>query len=241
MYDSAYVLGGNVFNVRFANSVNFSVVFALLVSVSACSFIAGEDPAITQIKTFIKQQAVDKTQSDWKTSLNRPPKLTFTSSQDYFWLLKTNQGDMKIKFMPDVAPMHVSSSIYLTTLGFYDDVLFHRVIPGFMAQGGDPLGKGTGGPGYYYAGEFTDDAKHDAIGTLSMANRGPDTDGSQFFITFKPTPFLDGRHTVFGKLVTGEDTLNKIAELGSRSGQTQSPVIILKAEILVEDKIEGKA
>jgi len=227
-----------VIKLHFSRFLKFGFVFVGLTILAACSFLASEDPAIKEIKTFIEQQAVDKTNPEWKVALNLPPKLTFSQDKDYFWLLKTNQGEMKLKFMPDDAPMHVSSTIYLTTLGFYDDINFHRVIPSFMAQGGDPLGNGTGGPGYYYSGEFTDTAKHDSIGILSMANRGPNTDGSQFFITFKPTPFLDGRHTVFGKLVAGEETLTRIEKLGSRSGQTKTPVTIIKAQILVENKIE---
>ena len=132
--------------------------------------------------------------------------------------------------------MHVTSTIYLTKLGFYDDLVFHRVIPGFMAQGGDPLGNGTGNPGYKYAGEFDGKTSHNKAGILSMANSGPNTDGSQFFITFKATPFLDNRHTVFGEVVTGlEDTLPKIEGLGQRNGKTKVLIKIIKATIRVED------
>jgi cyclophilin family peptidyl-prolyl cis-trans isomerase len=96
------------------------------------------------------------------------------------------QGPIDVKLLPDVTPMHASSTIYLTRLGYYDGLAFHRVIPGFMAQGGCPLGTGTGGPGYEYDGEFSPTVKHDKPGILSMANRGPGTDGSQFFLTFVP-------------------------------------------------------
>jgi cyclophilin family peptidyl-prolyl cis-trans isomerase len=141
---------------------------------------------------------------------------------------------MKITLKPDVAPMHVSSTIYLTRLGFYDGLTFHRVIPKFMAQGGDPLGTGTGGPGYRYDGEFAPDAKHDKRGTLSMAHAGPGTDGSQFFITFGPTPHLDQRHTVFGEVTDGVAVLDKIEAAGSASGATSEPITIVKATIVVE-------
>jgi peptidyl-prolyl cis-trans isomerase B (cyclophilin B) len=105
------------------------------------------------------------------------------------------------------------------------------VIDGFMAQGGDPLGRGTGGPGYQYEGEFDPAAKHDKPGILSMANAGPGTDGSQFFITFEPTPHLDGLHTVFGELVEGTETLRALESGGSRSGSTSEPLLITRASI----------
>ena len=217
--------------------LKLSLALILSISIlSACSDGNNEDPAITQIKAFIGKQTIDKASVGWKSLLTMPPKLKFTEGKDYFWLLRTSHGNMKIKFMPQYAPMHVSSTIYLTELGFYDDIAFHRVIPDFMAQGGDPLGNGSGGPGYKYAGEFHVDAKHDSVGVLSMANAGPNTDGSQFFITFKPTPHLNNRHTVFGKLVEGEDTLRKIEKEGSPYGKTRSPVKIIKALIVVEDK-----
>ena len=149
-------------------------------------------------------------------------------------MLATNKGDIKIELRPDVAPMHVSSTIYLTRLGFYDSVVFHRVITGFMAQGGDPLGKGTGGPGYQYAGEFDASVKHNRPGMLSMANAGPGTDGSQFFLTFVPTPHLDGKHTIFGHVVEGMDTVEKLEASGSRSGTTSEHLEITKATVEVE-------
>ena len=140
-----------------------------------------------------------------------------------------------VELFPKTAPMHATSTIYLTTLGFYDNLIFHRVISKFMAQGGDPLGNGTGNPGYKYAGEFEGTLSHDKPGLLSMANSGPNTDGSQFFITFKPTPWLDGKHTIFGEVVQGLDTtLAAIEELGSRSGRTKKEVKIIKASIRVE-------
>ena len=136
--------------------------------------------------------------------------------------------------MPDIAPMHVSSTLYLTTLGFYDNTIFHRIIPGFMAQGGDPTGTGSGNPGYRYAGEFSDEFKHTQGGLLSMANSGPNTDGSQFFLTFTATPWLDGKHTIFGKVIQGMDVLESIESIGSRSGKTSEAVSIITATILVK-------
>src|SRR5262249_7907232 len=136
----------------------------------------GGDVAIAQIQGFIQSQKIDTKQPGWKTQLPRPPKATFDPAHTYYWNLDTSVGSGKVKLLPASAPMHVTSTIYLTELGFYDDVPFHRVIPRFMAQGGDPLGKGTGGPGYQYAGEFDPKLKHDKPGMLSMANAGPGTD-----------------------------------------------------------------
>jgi len=186
-----------------------------------------------QLAAFIKEQKIDKGLSIWKSSLPMPPKATFAEGEKYFWNLKTNKGDIKIRLMSDVAPMHVSSTIYLTDLGFYDDVVFHRVISGFMAQGGDPTGSGRGGPGYKYAGEFSPKVRHDRPGLLSMANAGPGTDGSQFFITFVPTPHLNDRHTIFGEVVSGMDAVKALEKCGSRRGQTTERLVIEKATISV--------
>ena len=203
----------------------------LTLSLSGCF---GNDPAIEQIDHFIAEQKVDKQDAQWKTRLTKPEPVAFSEGKDYYWELQTNKGPLTIKLMPDVAPMHVTSTIYLTRLGFYDNLTFHRVIPQFMAQGGDPLGNGRGNPGYRYEGEFSPEVSHDRPGLLSMANAGPNTDGSQFFITFVPTPFLDGKHTIFGEVTAGMDTTLKALEAaGSRRGNTSEPLSIVKAEIRV--------
>ena len=138
-----------------------------------------------------------------------------------------------MKLWSDVAPMHVSSTIYLTRLGFYDTLPFHRVITGFMAQGGCPLGTGTGSPGFKYSGEFSSSVKHDRPGLLSMANSGPGTDGSQFFITFGPTPSLDGSYTIYGKVVEGLDVVQALEKAGSpdASGKTSEKLKITKCTV----------
>ena len=140
--------------------------------------------ALEQIDAFIAEQAIDKSTASWKTRLPKPPMLSFDPAKTYTWVLETNVGTMKLRFLPQDAPMHVSSAIYLTRLDFYDGLTFHRVIPNFMAQGGDPLGNGRGSPGYRFDGEFQGATRHDRPGILSQANAGPGTDGSQFFITF---------------------------------------------------------
>ena len=119
-------------------------------------------------------------------------------------------GKVKIELYADKTPKTVQNFIDLSNSGFYDGVIFHRVIPGFMAQTGDPDGTGTGGPGYTFEDEFHPSLSHDSEGILSMANRGPNTNGSQFFITYGPTPHLDNMHSVFGKVVEGQDLIEAI-------------------------------
>jgi cyclophilin family peptidyl-prolyl cis-trans isomerase len=192
------------------------------------------DPALDSLDQFIAGQSVDTKSKGWKLRLKKPPQVEFTKGKQYFWELETSHGRVKVKLMPGVAPMHVSSTIYLTRLGFYDGLSFHRVISGFMAQGGCPEGRGTGGPGYEYAGEFDKSVRHDRPGLLSMANAGPGTDGSQFFLTFVPTPWLDGKHTIFGEVVEGMETLKALEQRGSQGGQTREPLSIRKASISVQ-------
>ena len=189
---------------------------------------------MAEIDAFIAKQSIDKNSPGWRTKLAKPPLVELDAGKKYTWVLDTTQGTMKIALMADVAPMHVTSTIYLTRLGFYDGLAFHRVISGFMAQGGCPLGTGTGGPGYQYAGEFDPKARHDGAGVLSMANAGPNTDGSQFFLTFTATPHLDGKHTVFGRVVEGQATLEALEERGSGSGKPTEKLEIRKATIEVD-------
>jgi cyclophilin family peptidyl-prolyl cis-trans isomerase len=195
---------------------------------------AAQDKAVAAIDAFIAEANIDQSAKDWKTSLAKPPMVEFDADTDYYWDIETNVGNIEIKLMPDVAPMHVSSTIYLARLGFYDKVIFHRVISGFMAQGGDPLGRGTGGPGYQYDGEYSPNARHDRPGLLSMANAGPGTDGSQFFLTFVETPHLNDKHAIFGKVTDGMDTVNALEARGSGSGKTSEHLEMTKTLIRVE-------
>ena len=216
--------------------------FLKLLPLCAILFVFGcskPDLALPEIDKLISKQAIDKSNVNWKTQLTQPEQVTFTENKKYYWDLTTSEGLISIELFHDVAPMHVTSTMYLTRLGFYDDLIFHRVIPGFMAQGGDPLGSGRGNPGYRYAGEFDETnerATHHKAGMLSMANAGPNTDGSQFFLTFTATPHLDGHHTVFGEVVNSQDdVLAKFEELGDRFGKTKKEIKITQAKIRVED------
>ena len=140
-----------------------------------------------------------------------PPPMTIDQSKSYTATFKTEKGDIVIELFDDQAPVTVNNFVFLAREGFYDNTTFHRVIANFMAQGGDPTGTGRGGPGYRFEDEFHSDLKHDKPGVLSMANAGPNTNGSQFFITHVPTPHLDGRHAVFGQVVEGMDVLMSIS------------------------------
>lgn len=211
-----------------------SFVYVVALSALFIGSMVDNDPAIKNIEQFISAQNIDKTDPKWKFKLTKPPQVEFAENKTYLWEMVTNKGQIIIELMPQYAPMHVASTMYLTQLGFYNDLKFHRVIPGFMAQGGDPEGTGRGNPGYKYAGEFHADAKHSGPGMLSMANSGPGTDGSQFFITFKATRFLDGRHTVFGQVIEGLDTLQMLETFGSQSGRPSEELKILTASITIK-------
>lgn len=125
---------------------------------------------------------------------------------------ETNKGTIRIELFEDKTPKTVANFEKLVGKSFYNGLKFHRVIPDFMVQGGCPTGTGTGGPGYKFADEFHPDLKHDQPGILSMANAGPNTNGSQFFITHVPTPWLDGKHSVFGKVIEGQDVVDAIEQ-----------------------------
>jgi peptidyl-prolyl cis-trans isomerase B (cyclophilin B) len=141
-------------------------------------------------------------------SYSAPPPMTIDTSKQYTATIETEKGDLVLELFAGDVSLTVNNFVFLAREGFYDNTTFHRVIPDFMAQGGDPTGTGTGGPGYKFADEFT---KHTHVtGALSMANAGPNTNGSQFFITYSPQHHLDGHHSVFGQLVDGMDVLKKI-------------------------------
>lgn len=199
------------------------------------------DPAIAIIDQFATTCAdPDFSDPTWKQLLPAPPKVDFTPSRTYSWSMVTSQGTMKFRLLPDHAPRHVAAILYLVRLGFYDDLSFHRVIQNFVAQGGDPLGTGGGGPGYRLLGEFDASVTHDGAGTLSTANTGQSfTDGSQFFITFVATPNLDGLHTIAGRLVEGSTVLDDIHDLAAAPNcgsncAPSTPITITGGSIIVE-------
>ena len=143
---------------------------------------------------------------------NKSPEFNLDLKKKYSATLSTDKGDIVLDLFADKAPATVNNFVFLAREGFYDGTIFHRVIPEFMAQGGDPTGTGRGGPGYRFADEFHPSLKHDKPGVLSMANAGPGTNGSQFFITHVPTPHLNNKHSVFGQVISGMDVLLSIPE-----------------------------
>jgi cyclophilin family peptidyl-prolyl cis-trans isomerase len=158
---------------------------------------------------------------------SKPPEMVIDPKKAYSAVLHTDKGDIKLKLFADKTPRTVNNFVFLAQEGFYDGTIFHRVISDFMAQGGDPTGSGSGGPGYRFADEFHKDLRHDKPGVLSMANAGPNTNGSQFFITHVPTPWLDSKHSVFGEVTEGMDVLLSIpARDPQRSG---SPAVHLNS------------
>ena len=193
-----------------------------------------KDQVMQQLEDQIAKAKPDKSKASWRTTLAKPALVTFDPERTYYARMVTNKGTILIKFMPQVAPMHVTSFAYLAKMGYYDGLTFHRVITAFMAQGGCPLGVGSGGPGYQFDGEYSPTVKHTKGGLLSMANAGPGTDGSQFFLTFVATPWLDGKHTIFGEVVEGMDVLKTLEAAGSQSGRTSEKLTMDKVTIEVK-------
>jgi len=162
------------------------------------------------------------------------PEMTIDPSKFYYATIATEQGDIKVQLFADRAPMTVNNFVFLAREGFYDNTTFHRVLADFMAQAGDPTGTGMGGPGYTFADEIWPGGSFDRRGLLAMANAGPGTNGSQFFITFAPTPWLDGNHTIFGEVIEGDDVLSQIT-LRDPQGATEPGDLIKSITIEESD------
>lgn len=152
-----------------------------------------------------------------------PPEMLIDVKKAYTAVIATAKGTIEIELQPQYAPKTVNNFVFLAREGFYDGVTFHRVIPNFMIQGGDPTGTGRGGPGYRFEDEFKGNPLRHETGSLSMANAGPNTNGSQFFITHAPQPHLNNRHTVFGKVTKGQDVVDAI-----RQGDAMTSVTIIE-------------
>ena len=149
--------------------------------------------------------------------------------------IETEKGVIDLELYPQYAPKTVNNFIFLANQGWYDNITFHRVLPNFVAQSGDPSGSGFGGPGYIFDTEISDDLKFDAAGVLGMANSGPDTNGSQFFITYVPAPHLDGSYTIFGRVVAGMDVLESLTARDPSLSPNLPP-----GDLILSVKIEEK-
>ena len=188
-------------------------ILALALSMTACDTTSPAEE-LTEVPT--EEPAEDPTEEpteepaeEPKTmTYSAPPEMQIDTTKTYVATFDTEKGTLVCELFAADAPVTVNSFVFLAQEGYYDGVTFHRVIPGFMAQGGDPTGTGGGGPGYKFEDEFSS-RKH-GTGALSMANAGPGTNGSQFFITYEPQPHLDGKHSVFGQLTEGMDVLKKL-------------------------------
>lgn len=143
---------------------------------------------------------------------DKPPAMQIDPQKTYKATIETSKGDIDLELYPEYAPKTVNNFVFLAQEGFYDGVTFHRVIGNFMIQGGDPTGTGRGGPGYKFEDEVEDNLLRHEAGVISMANAGPNTNGSQFFITHSPQPHLDGMHTVFGKVVGDQGIVNAVQQ-----------------------------
>ena len=179
----------------------------VLLLLAAC---AGEEPTPTLAPTAASKPTATGNRMLGPGDSPAPPVGALDTSKSYTATFKTEKGDFTIELFDDEAPLTVENFVNLARIGFYDGVTFHRVIEGFMAQGGDPTGTGGGGPGYRFKDEFSPNRTHDGPGVLSMANSGAGTNGSQFFITFEATPHLDGKHSVFGKVIEGMSVVNSL-------------------------------
>ncbi len=166
----------------------------------------------------------------WKTS----PEMGIDPKKKYTATFHTDKGDIVVQLFADLVPRTVNNFVFLAREGFYDGTIFHRVINDFMAQGGDPTGTGMGGPGYKFADEFHAKLRHNKPGILSMANAGPNTNGSQFFITHVPTPWLDNKHSVFGEVSGGMDVLMAIP--ARDPSRRDAPAVHLKSVEISESE-----
>lgn len=163
------------------------------------------------------------THKQWKT----PPEMQIDLQKTYRVEMETSKGMIELELYPEHAPKTVNNFVFLAGEGYYDGVTFHRVISNFVIQGGDPTGTGSGGPGYKFEDEVANNPLKHETNVISMANAGPNTNGSQFFITHSPQPHLDGKHTVFGKVTSGADVVNDI-----RQGDRMVSVVISEKELL---------
>jgi cyclophilin family peptidyl-prolyl cis-trans isomerase len=158
------------------------------------------------------------------------PEMTIVVDNQYVATINTNKGAIVIELFPKEAPKTVNNFVFLARDGYYDGVIFHRVIPGFMIQGGDPTGTGGGGPGYNFEDEIAPSLVFDSPGLLAMANRGggTSTNGSQFFITVVPTPHLNGAHTIFGRVVQGQEVADAIAVVAKGPGDKPLQDVVIQ-------------
>ena len=191
------------------------IIIPLFFTLFSITFLQAS--ALEDLEAFITEAKdsgkIDISKDGWKTRLPKFPEVEFAEGEEYEWVIETSEGTIIADLEESIAPNHTRNILYLSLLGYFDGLTFHRIMPDFMAQGGCPLGNGRGGPGYSVDLEVSSKLKHDRAGTLSMArSSNPNSAGSQFFITFRDTPFLDGKYSVFGFVKEGLDVVKKLEE-----------------------------
>jgi cyclophilin family peptidyl-prolyl cis-trans isomerase len=192
------------------------------------------DPALGEVPVPEGYEIVPPLSEERRIAFEAPEDV-LDPSLDYAAVIEATAGTMVVDLFESATPETVNNFVFLARHHYYDGIVFHRVLDGFMAQTGDPTGTGTGGPGYQFADEIVDELSHDAPGVLSMANAGPGTNGSQFFLTFAATPWLDGAHTVFGRVTEGLDVLDEI----TRVDPQQPSVVALLSDPVEEVRAQG--
>jgi cyclophilin family peptidyl-prolyl cis-trans isomerase len=214
--------------------------------VAAMAFLGGDDngrpqaaPSPTTTPTETPEETGDvackgevpEMASEQKPQYDKPPEMQIDENAEYTARLQTSCGEVEIELLAKETPVTVNNFVFLAREGFYDGLTFHRIIPAFMAQGGDPEGTGSGGPGYQFEDEIVKSLVFSEPGLLAMANSGPDTNGSQFFITVAPAEHLNGLHTIFGRVTKGTDVITEIEATGSPEGTPSQTVYIEKVTI----------
>ncbi len=212
------------------------IIFAFIVATSGCTLLpSNATPIPGPLETEEPSEILEigePSDKQWQS----PPDLTIDPGAIYLATLRTERGDVKIELFADRAPITVNNFVFLAGEGFYDNSTFHRVIPDFMAQGGDPTGTGSGGPGYAFEDEIVQGLIFDQEGLLAMANSGPDTNGSQFFITYGPTPWLNGLHTIFGKVIEGMDVVKALTARDPAGAPDFKGDVVLGVDIEIVSK-----
>ena len=217
------------------------IAFAILLLAAACGGDAATPtkrraeatPTTARVEATPTKARVEATPTKGATikQYSGPPAMTIETDNRYVATIKTNKGSIVAELLTKEAPKTVNNFVFLARDGYYDGIIFHRVIEGFMIQGGDPTGTGTGSPGYKFEDE-TSSRVFDRSGVLAMANSGPNTNGSQFFVTTVPTPHLNGAHTIFGVVIEGQEVADAISKVAaSAQGKPVDPVVIETIEI----------
>lgn len=218
--------------VSLRRTLALALALAISIVLVSCGSSSGSSGGATDTPegtVEVSQTAESSTVSEGQ--FDAPPAMQIDPDKIYVATLKTEKGDVAIELFADRAPVTVNNFVFLAEQDFYDGTTFHRVIPGFVAQGGDPTGTGAGGPGYRFQDEIVPGLRFDQDGLLAMANSGPDTNGSQFFITYAPAPWLNGLHTIFGKVISGMNVLYELTERDPEQSPDFDGDILLDVEI----------